>query len=86
VSGKEKETLAEIWVFVDGRLKLRSTLKPTQAKWSGAVPIDIVLKPTDHFLTLASTDGGDGIDYDWVVFGDPVLQLAPEGKGREGGL
>ena len=83
-AGKEAETLAEIWVFVDGRLKLRSTLKPTQAKWSGVVPINIVLKPTDRFLTLVSTDGGDGIDHDWVVFGDPVLHVGSEEERKEG--
>ncbi len=78
IGGKEATTLAEIWVFVDGRLRLRSMLKPTTQGWSGAVPIDIVLEPADRYLTLVSTDGGDGIDHDWVVFGDPVLQLGSE--------
>ena len=29
------------------------------------------------FLTLAATDGGNGIDSDWIMFGDPRLELAP---------
>ena len=78
--------MAEIWVFVDGCLKLRSALKPTPAKWSGAVPIDIALKPTDRFLTLVTTDGGDGIDHDWVVFGDPVLQIGLEEEREDPSL
>ena len=46
----------------------RST--PTTAQ-SSSVP----LGENDRFLTLAATDGGDGIDCDWIVFGDPRLEL-----------
>ncbi len=35
------------------------------------------LGPSDRFLTLVSTDGGDGPEGDWIVFGDPVLQMVP---------
>jgi hypothetical protein len=41
------------------------------------MPVDIRVGDRDRFLTLAVTDGGDGIDYDWVVFGDPQLKLVP---------
>jgi hypothetical protein len=37
--------------------------------------VDIQIGPHDRFLTLASTDGGNGNGFDWVVFGDPVLDL-----------
>jgi hypothetical protein len=64
--------LADIWVFVDGQLKLRhERLRPTD----GIVPVDIQIGPHDRFLTLASTDGGNGNGFDWVVFGDPVLDM-----------
>jgi hypothetical protein len=75
-AGKDCSSLAEIWVFIDGRLQVRHMLKPTQALWSGTSPIDVAISPTDRFLTLTTTDGGDGIKKDWVVFGDPVLQWA----------
>jgi len=66
--------LADIWVFVDGRLKLkRMQLRPED----GAVKVDVELGPSDRFLTLVSTDGGDGPEGDWIVFGDPVLQMVP---------
>jgi hypothetical protein len=66
--------LADIWVFVDGRLKLkRLHMRPED----GAVKVDVELGLSDRFLTLVSTDGGDGPEGDWVVFGDPVLQMIP---------
>jgi hypothetical protein len=75
--------MADIWVLVDGRLKLkRMHLRPQD----GTVNVDVELGPSDRFLTLVSTDGGNGIGNDWVVFGDPVLQMAstePEDSGEE---
>ena len=64
--------LADLWVFVDGRLKFKRTqLRPQD----GVVKIDVELGQGDRFLTLVSTDGGNGISADWVVFGDPVVQM-----------
>ncbi len=75
------DALADIWVFVDGRLKLKRTqLRPAD----GTLKVDVELGPGDRFLTLVSTDGGNGTHCDWVVFGDPVLQMIstePEGSG-----
>ncbi len=41
-------------------------------------PVDVGLGPADRFLTLVTTDGGDPykIESDWVVLGDPQLDLA----------
>jgi hypothetical protein len=66
--------LADVWVFVDGRLKFRRIGLCPQ---DGSVEVDVELGPRDRFLTLVSTDGGNGITSDWVVFGDPVLKMAP---------
>ena len=64
--------LADIWVLVDGRLKLsRTRLRPQD----GAVKVDIALGPKDRFLTLVSTDSGNDRNFDWMVFGDPVLEM-----------
>ena len=66
--------LADVWIFVDGRLKFkREQLRPG----SGAINVDIELSPGDRFLTLVSTDGGNGYENDYVVFGDPVLEMTP---------
>jgi hypothetical protein len=69
-----REQLADVWVFVDGQLKLkRERLCPKD----GVIQIDVELSRNDRFLTLVSTDGGNGNWRDWVVFGDPVLDLVP---------
>lgn len=73
---------ADFWVLVDGKLKF----KQTQVKETGKAGfIDIPLSPTDRFLTLVITDGGDPkegtvriqtpIYGDWCVFMEPVLVL-----------
>jgi hypothetical protein len=62
------------WVFVDG------ILKQSQANTPGGVgfPVNVPLTPTDHFLTLVSTDAGDNFLLDQIIFGDPTLHLVPE--------
>ena len=65
--------MADLWVFVDGRLKLeRRQLRPRD----GAVVVDVKLGLSDRFLTLVSTDGDNESHGEWGVFGDPVLQMA----------
>jgi hypothetical protein len=65
--------LAEIWVLIDGHLKFsRAGLRPQ----NGPVKVDIALGPKDRFLTLVATYGGkESRNFDWVVFGDPVLEM-----------
>ena len=61
-------------MFVDGQLKLeRIGLRPQ----GGLIELDVELGPSDHFLTLVSTEGRNGLAWNWVVFGDPVLIMAP---------
>ena len=38
--------------------------------------VDIPLKDEDRFLTFAATDGGDGIANDYVLLGDPGIDLS----------
>jgi hypothetical protein len=67
---------ADIWVLVDGRARFQ--------RWhitgaSGVFSVVVPIGDKDRFLTLASTDGGDGISGDWILFGDPRLEaLQPE--------
>ena len=43
----------------------------------GGFVLDVPLSAGDRFLTLVATDGGNGISYDQIFFGDPTL--APDG-------
>ncbi len=66
--------LADIRIYVDGALRFE------QLKRRGdglAIPIDLKLRDEDRFLTLITTDGGNGTGHDWVVYGDPRLRLEP---------
>ena len=37
--------------------------------------VAVPLAENDRFLTLAATDGGNGIESDSIIFGDPRLEL-----------
>jgi len=64
---------ADVWVFVDGRLKWRRRLSHGESP----VGAEVELGPSDHFLTLMSTNAGNGSTCDWVVLGEPVLVMTP---------
>jgi hypothetical protein len=68
---------AELWVIVDGRTKFR---REKITRRDGAIAVDVELGPTDRFLTLAVTEGRDGITSDWFVLGDPVLSMTSNEK------
>ena len=55
---KGHSVFADLWVFVDGEVRFqRREINP----YNGAMPAVIPLGDKDRFLTLAATDGGDGI-------------------------
>jgi len=63
----------DLFVIVNGvsRLEQRRLMNT-----EGPVVGDVPIYATDRFLTLAVTEaGGDGINGDWVVFGDPKLEM-----------
>jgi hypothetical protein len=72
---------ADFWVLIDG--KVRYSMKNVKQK--GLLKeLAVEISPTDRFLTLAVTDGGDedmpgfynrAITCDWGVFVGPVLEL-----------
>ena len=80
----EPDNVADLWVFVDGQLKLsRVRLCPKD----GTVAVNVALRPNDRFLTLVSTDGSDSNGCAWLVFGDPVVEMAaPAPNGVAPGL
>ncbi|WP_372898685.1 DUF1553 domain-containing protein, partial [Stieleria sp.] len=62
---------ADVWVFVDGQ----NVAEFKQlGRDDGLQPIDIELSPEVRFLTLVSTDGGNGIGHDQIGFGDPRIR------------
>jgi hypothetical protein len=66
---------ADYWVLVDGRV--RSYRCRINAR-DGAFPLSIPINPSDCYLTLVSTDGGNGINCDLITFIDPQLELSKE--------
>ena len=81
--GRLTEPSAEYHVYLDGRLKARGRLGRNDAH-----RLDIPVPSDARFLTLISTDGGNGYSHDQISFGDPRLSLAEspaltEEQGRE---
>jgi hypothetical protein len=63
---------ADIFVLVDGRVCFK---RREINAFIGVMPIDIPIGDRDRFLTLATTDGGNGSRCDLIMFGDPVLEV-----------
>jgi hypothetical protein len=74
-SGKHEQdgAFADAWVIADGSVRFK---RREITNYNSAVPINIAIEDNARFLTLASTDGGNGIHYDWILFGDPRLELS----------
>lgn len=66
------DVYADIWVLVDGQVRFR---RREINKCSGVFPIAFAIAPEDRFLTLVATDGGNDIGFDWILFGDPRIEL-----------
>ena len=67
---------ADAWIFVDGR-KVSEFRKLRRA--DGLQSIDIHLPASARFLTLVSTDGGNGYGMDQIGFGDACIKRAAPG-------
>ncbi len=63
---------ADAFVIVDGKARYE---RRGFTNFDGPGVIDVALAPTDRFLTLASTDGGDTTGLDWIIFGDPQFDI-----------
>ena len=50
---------------------------------NGAFSVAFPIRDEDRFLTLASTDGGNGVNADWIIFGDPRLEMRPVENGAK---
>ncbi|MDB5341725.1 MAG: hypothetical protein JWP89_102 [Schlesneria sp.] len=65
---------ASFQVFVDGDLKVD---RVNIGRDDGSSAIDLILPESARFLTLMSTDGGNGIGHDQICFADARL-VAPQ--------
>lgn len=63
---------ADLWVIVDGQPRFKRTDVNSR---DGVFTVDIELTGSDRFLTLAASDAGNNYNYDWLAFGDPVLEM-----------
>jgi hypothetical protein len=68
---------ADLLVLVDGKVRFR---RWQVNSYSGPLSITVSLGEDDRFLTLAATDGGNGICWDWMMFGDPRLEIVAENQ------
>lgn len=63
---------ADFWVLVDGQLVARyQNITPQTTP----ITLDVALASGQRYLTLVSTDGGNGNGLDWITLGDPRLHL-----------
>lgn len=69
--GRTVEPSAEFRIYVDGTLKSTGRLGRNDT-----AEVSIEIPTTARFLTLISTDGGNGYGHDQISFGDPRLTLA----------
>jgi hypothetical protein len=72
LESKPETYRADAWVFIDGQLRYS---RKGFSREDGPEDIDIPLTDTDRFLVLAVTDAGAKTAYDWVAFGDPVIEM-----------
>ncbi len=79
--GNQSRPSAEFWVLLDGELLQRGKLGREDV-----VSLRIALAKGARFLTLVSTDGGDGYSHDQISFGDPRLEFAEESALTESQL
>ena len=68
---------ADVYVLVDGQLRFQNRGFTNDA---GPFPVQVPLADADRFLTLVTTDGGDQIGYDWVLWVDPTFALSPASR------
>jgi hypothetical protein len=73
VSQTGRSVYADLRVLVDGQVRFQ---RREINAYNGAMSITIPLVDRDRFLTLATSDAGNGTSCDWIVFGDPRIELA----------
>ena len=71
--GADDGSRADVWIFLDGK-KVFAKLQIKRSH--GVQQVDLKIPAAARFLTLVSTDGGNGYGMDQIGFGDPLLRPA----------
>jgi hypothetical protein len=79
-TGNDPTVFADAWVLVDGQTRFR---RRQITSCSGLFRVTIPLGKRDRFLTLVATDAGNGISNDWIMFGDPQLEMVERQSERQ---
>ena len=72
--GRTPEIGADYFVCLDGEILATGRI----GRDDGGTAIDIPLPETSRFLTLISTDAGNGISHDQIFFGNPWIVSEPQ--------
>jgi hypothetical protein len=77
-SEQGKAVYADVWVLVDGqtRFRRREINGP-----NGGFAVVLPIEEKGRFLTPAATDAGNEISWDWIIFGDPRLEMLSTDAG-----
>jgi hypothetical protein len=75
---KVRQSKADAYVLADGASRFERRQFTGN---DGAFHVDVPIQDADRFLTLATTDGGDGTAADDVLLGDPTFDLAATAGG-----
>jgi len=73
VDGEDFGNRAVFWILVDGRKQ--GEFRATAGDPGRYGEVSVPLREQDRFLTLMVTDGGDDIDHDWTLFGNPYITV-----------
>jgi hypothetical protein len=71
-ANKSYDSDSDLWIVVDGQLRAHYNVRENDGR---AIRIYVPFASEDRFLTLVTTDGGDGIDNDWMVVAEPLLLI-----------
>jgi ferric-dicitrate binding protein FerR (iron transport regulator) len=75
--GKELSGDAQAWVFVDGELRYSVQ---NQNDAHGPAAVSIPLARQDRYLTIVAVEPEGSSPADWVIFGDPIVELDTAGS------
>lgn len=80
LESKPERFEADAWVLIDGEQRFH---RNNLSREDGPAIIEIPLTPKDRFLVLAATDCDGDTAFDWITFGDAVIELQPDPKMHE---
>lgn len=80
LEAKPERFEADAWVLVDGEQRY---FRRAFSREDGPAMIEIPLTSKDRFLVLAVTDSNGDTAFDWVAFGDAVIEMRLDPRYRE---